>query len=134
MSNPWASIKDKIDQAEKGVPAQDVSAVVAREALPLPDPDEENYKMMRGKLTDIRRAKLEADYRLWQAAIPLMEQLISLASGLHIETGFLSPGIRRLIYRPLKAPRYWRICQTCNGCGEGELSYCIKCSGDGYVV
>ena len=134
MSNPWASIKDKIDQAEKGVPAQDVSAVVAREALPLADPDEENYKVMRGKLTDNRRAKLEADYRLWQAAITLMEQLISLASGSHIETGFLSPGIRRLMYRPLKAPRYWKVCQTCNGKGEGELSYCIKCQGDGYVV
>ena len=134
MSNPWASIKDKIEQAEKGVPAQDVSAVVAREALPLPDPDEENYKVMRGKLTDIRRAKLEADYRLWQAAAPIMQQLQSLASSSHIDTGFLSPGIRRLMYRPLKSPRYWRICQTCNGKGDGELSYCFKCSGDGYVV
>ena len=134
MANPWASIKDQIERAEKGVPQQDVSSVVAREAEPLPDPDHENYSRIRGKVTGARRAKLEADFRLWQTAAPLMQQLQSLASESHITSGLLSPAVRKLIYPRLRSPRHWSLCRTCAGSGEGELTYCIKCSGDGYVV
>lgn len=124
-----SDIRDKIAQAEAATPHVEYSSQVVRPASTPSDPNAENLRTIWRILSGERRAKLEQDYKIWQATVEHVEAIRNVVAQFPV----ISPLRRRMSYA-VKPPSAWSVCGTCQGSGDGDIGYCRMCSGDGYTT
>lgn len=122
-------IRQQILDAEAATPHVEYSATVIKPPPAPVDANAENLRVIWRILSGTRRAKLEQDYKIWQATLEHLEAIKSIVAQFPEK----SPLKKRLSYTP-RPPSMWSICSTCNGSGDGDIGYCRICGGDGYVA
>ena len=128
-----ALINAAVAAAEQAVADTQLLVRVIGPAQPLPDPDKQRYENLRQQLSGISRSRLDGDYYLWTHTIDLMQQIHDIASRTS-DPAALGPAAKRLLRRFVSPPRFWRVCDACKGSGTGDIGYCRRCEGNGYIV
>jgi len=122
---------ERIRQAESEVPHFDPTALVLSDAPELPDPDLDRYVELYNTVkTGQQKCTLAQDYAAWCETKELLEIVKATAK----EDFIPGPAVERLKRIGIKPPRKWMLCAKCGGSGEGDIGYCLSCSGHGYQI
>jgi len=125
------SPSERIRQAESEVPHFDPTALVLSDAPELPDPDLDRYAELYNALkTGQQKCTLAQDYAAWDETRALLDIVKATAKDDFIP----GPAVERLKRIGIKPPRKWMLCAKCGGTGEGDIGYCLPCSGHGYQI
>ena len=128
------SMRERIAKAESLVAhikpeILDVLIDVSEESDPDLDRYTELYNLL--PLSD-QKCSLVQDYAAWEASESLIAQARHVvASVVQYEYG---PAVERLMRLGIPSPRRWFICPRCEGKGNGDIGYCHRCSGKGYMI